>query len=108
MQVLVQVVCSRGRSLRQLILRDRRLDEFGLVVTEHKRQGRSHGWAKCHSTFHDRHGALNIEWDSDTQVLLCRVITRGSGKPNLIIGDFVDYLMRRFPKRIQTINIIRR
>jgi len=51
---------------------------------------------------------LNIEWDSDTQVLLCRVITRGSGKPNLIIGDFVDYLMRRFPKRIQTINIIRR
>jgi hypothetical protein len=41
-------------------------------------------------------------------VLLCRVVTRGSGKPNLIIGDFVDYLLRRFARRIEAINIIPR
>lgn len=108
MQVLVQVVCSKGLSLRQAILRDRKLVDYGLVVTEHKRQGRPHGWAKVHSTFNGRHGALNIEWDSDTSVLLCRVVTRGSGSPNLIIGDFVDYLMRRFRRRITAINILPR
>src|SRR4051794_1797195 len=96
MQVLVQVVCSRGRSLRQAIVRDRKLEDYGLTVSEHKRQGRPHGWAKVHSTSNGRHGALNIEWDSDTNVLLCRVVTRRGGTPNLIIGDFIDYLMRRF------------
>jgi hypothetical protein len=108
MRVLVQVVCSKGRSLRQAIVRDQSLDSFGLVVTEHKRQGRPHGWAKIYSTFSGRHGAINIEWDSDTRVLLCRIVTRGAGKSNLIIGDFVDYLIRRFSKRIMAINILPR
>ena len=108
MQVLVQVVCSRGPSLRQAIAADEKLSTFDLCVTEQKRPGRSHGWAKVHSSLEDRRGAINIEWDAKTQVLLCRVVTRGSGKPNLIIGDFVDYLLRRFARRIEAINIIPR
>jgi hypothetical protein len=108
MQILIQVVCSKGRSLRQGIVKDRTLDKYGLSVSEEKRPGRPHGWAKVHSTSHDRHGAINIEWDAKTNVLLCRVITKGAGKPNLIIGDFVDYLLRKFARRIIAINIIPR
>lgn len=106
MQTLVQVVCTRGPSLREAIGNDRNLKKFGLVLTEHHRHGRPHGWAKVHSI--GRRGAINIEWDGDTNILLCRVITRGTSKPNLIIGDFVDYLLRRFQKRIEAINIIPR
>jgi hypothetical protein len=51
---------------------------------------------------------VNIEWDADTKVLICRVVTRGRGKPNLIIGDFIDYLLKRFSRRIEAINIIPR
>lgn len=108
MQILIQVICSKSRSLRQEIVKDRKLDKYGLSVSEEKRQGRLPGWSKIHSTLPDRDGAINIEWDAKTNVLFCRVITRGSGKPNLIIGDFVDYLLRRFTLRIKTINIIPR
>lgn len=108
MQILIQVICSKGRSLRQEIVKDRKLDRYGLSVSEEKRPGRPHGWAKVHSTSYDRHGAINIEWEAKTRVLLCRVVTRGAGKPYLIIGDFVDYLLQRFARRIITINIIPR
>lgn len=106
MQTVVQVICSRGRSLRQRIAKDRQLREFELVVSEQKRHGRPNGWTKVHSTKSDRHGALNIEWDSDTHVLLCRVITRRDGRSSPIVGDFVDYLLRRHSQRIIALNII--
>ena len=108
MQVLVQAVCSRGPTLRDVVAKDRALERDDLTVTEQKRPGRPRGWTKVHSTRPDRHGAINIEWDADTSILVCRVITRGKGRPNLIIGDFVDYLLRRFRRRIQAINIIPR
>jgi len=56
----------------------------------------------------DRRGAINLEWDANTNLLLARVITRGQGKPSLIIGDFVHLLMSKYRKRIQAINIIPR
>jgi len=108
MQVLVQVVCSRGPSVRDAISKDRGLKGGNLKVAEQKRPGRPRGWAKIHSTLPDRRGPINIEWDSDTSILLCRVVNRGKGRPNLIIGDFVDYLLQRFRRRIQAINIIPR
>jgi hypothetical protein len=108
MQILVQVVCSRGPSLRDAIRTHRRLEQHGLHVTEHQRPGRPHGWSKVHSTHPDRHGAINIEWDADTGILLCRVVTRGSGRPNVIIGDFADFLLKHFRGRVQAINIIPR
>lgn len=108
MPILVQVVCTRGQSMRVAVAKHARLEEHDLKVTEQKRQGRSRGWTKVRSTIPGRHGAINLEWDADTGVLVSRVVTRGKGKPNHIIGDFVDFLLRRFRSRVQTINIIPR
>jgi hypothetical protein len=108
MQILVQVVCTRGTSLRDAISKNPRLDKHLLRVSERKRSGRSRGWTKVHSTEPDRRGAINLEWDANTNLLLARVITRGQGKPSLIIGDFVHLLMSKYRKRIQAINIIPR
>ena len=108
MQILVQVICSRGHSIRDAIAKHPKLEEHNLKVSEQKRTDRARGWTKVHSTEPNRHGAINIEWDADTNILLARVITRGRGRPNLIIGDFVDFLLQRFGTRIQAINIIPR
>ena len=108
MQTLIQVVCSRGNSLRDAIVNDAQLSKFGLVTQKKQQPGRSRGWAKVHSNADGRQGALNIEWDADTNILLCRVVNRGAGRPNLIIGDFVDYLFKRYRRRIQAVNIIPR
>jgi len=80
MQTLVQVVCSKGKSLRDAIVNDAKLSQFGLVTQKKQQPGRRHGWAKIHSSETDRHGALNIEWDADTNILLCRVVNRGAGR----------------------------
>jgi hypothetical protein len=47
-----------------------------------------------------------MEWDADAGILVCRVVNRGRGRPNLITGDFVDYLLRRQRGRITAINVI--
>jgi hypothetical protein len=108
MQVLVQVICTKGLSLRDAIIKDKKLGDHFLAVSEIKRQGRSHGWTKVHSVELSRRGAINIVWDPHSKLLLCRVVTRGAARPNLIVGDFVDYLLKRFPKRIQAINVLPR
>jgi len=106
MQTIVQVICSKGRSLRDSIVNDSKLSDFGLSVREKLKHGRQQGWAKIHSVHSDRQGALNIEWNSDTRILLCRVVNRGAGRPDLVLGDFVRYLFHRYPRRIRMINII--
>lgn len=108
MQILIQVISSGKQSLRDSVVNDPRLESYNLKVSEYKRPHRSHGWSKLHSTLPDRHGAINIQWDSSSMILLCRVVTRGSGRPNLIIGDFIDYLFARFKRRIQAVNILPR
>ena len=108
MQVLVQVVCTRGTSLRDAISKDPRLGRHQLRVSEQKRSGRSHGWTKMHSTEATRRGAINLAWDANANLLLARVITRGTGMPSRIIGDFVHLLMTRYRRRIEAINIIPR
>jgi hypothetical protein len=108
MQILIQTVCTRGRSLREAIVGDQRIGRHDLQVLQQKRPGRSRGWAKLKSTLPDRHGAINLEWDADTNILISRVVTRGKGRPNLIIGDYIDYLLARHARRIQAINVIPR
>lgn len=108
MQILVQVICTRGKSVRERIAGDARMQKHFLTVTREKTPGRPKGWMKVHSTEHDRPGVINVEWDARTHVLLCRVINRGGARPNLIIGDFIDYLLARHRKRIQSINVIPR
>jgi ribosomal protein L16/L10AE len=106
MQVLIQVVSSKGESLRKKIANDRKLQDFDLQVTEQKQMGRSPGWMKLHSLQPDKHGAINIEWIESARTLLCRVVTRQKGKPHEIIGDFISYLLARHRFRIETISII--
>ena len=108
MQTLVQVICSKGKSLRDSIVNDAQLADFGLLIQKKQQSGRQHGWAKIHSTYARRHGALNIEWDANTSILLCRVVNRRAGRPHLILGDFVEYLFHRFRRRIEAVNIIPR
>jgi hypothetical protein len=109
MQVLIQTVCTRGRSLREAIGNDTaHLQRHDLQVLHQKRPGRQHGWAKLRSSLPGRHGAINLEWDAGTHVLTSRVVTRGAGKPHGIIGDYVDYLLDRHARRIQSIHVIPR
>jgi hypothetical protein len=108
MQTLVQVVCSKGKSLREAITSDHRLADFDLVNQKSHQPGRQHGWAKIRSTAAGRQGALNIEWDADTNILLCRVVNRGAGRPNRVLGDFIGYLFQRHRRRIEAVNIIPR
>jgi len=106
MQTVVQVVCTRGRSLRDAIANDARLRKHGLEILQEKKPGRSPGWMKVHSTESHRGGSMNLQWDSATSILTCRVINRGSGRPNLIIGDFVDYLLSKYRRRIKLVTVL--
>ena len=108
MQIVVQVLCKKGTSLRDAIAKDKKIEDYGLVISEQKRVGRNRGWTKVHSSIKGIYGAINIQWLGASNMLLCRVVTRGNGKPGLIIGDFTDYLINRHFRRIQGINIIPR
>ncbi len=108
MQTLIQVISSGTESLRDKIVNDGKLEDFHLAVSEQKRQTRSPGWSKIHST-NDHKGAINIEWDAASKMLSCRVITRNGGQPNAIIGDFMAYLLAsKFKRKIQAIQVIPR
>lgn len=109
MQTLVQVVCTKGKSLRDFIVNDEaKLAQFGLEIQRKQQPGRPHGWAKIRSSETDPKGALNIEWDGGTSILSCRVVNKGAGKPGLILGHFVTYLFARCHRRIEAVNIIPR
>jgi hypothetical protein len=104
MQAVVQVICSKGPSLREKIVNDeKRLGPFGLTVSGKLKPGRQKGWAKIHSVNHS--GALNIEWDSDTCTLICRVVNKRGGTPGEILGDLVAYLICHHHRRITVMNL---
>ncbi|MFI5256655.1 MAG: hypothetical protein ACHQRK_05275 [Gemmatimonadales bacterium] len=104
MQILVQALCTKGKSLREAIGSDARLAQHRLQVTRQMQAGRAPGWMKLHAT-DTRRGALNIEWDTQSAVLSARVITRGSRKPSPIVGDFINYLLSRHGSRVQTVTV---
>lgn len=106
MQLVIQVISSRGGSLRNRIAGDDKLADFDLMIVKQKQPGRSPGWMKVRSTLGDRHGAINIEWLASSRMLHCRVITRKSGRPGQIVGDFIAYLRERFRSRIELVNVI--
>ncbi len=106
MQQIIQVLSSQRTSLRNRIVNDPKLEKFGFKVVEKKKVGRPHGWAKLHSLEPNRDGAINIEWSGRAKLLICRVVTRGSGRPSGITGDFIEYLLARFRSAISTINIV--
>ena len=109
MQTLVQIACKKGRSLRDVIVNDtKRLAHFGLVVQKKQQPGRPNGWAKIIGNEPDLKGSLNLEWDASTSILLCRVVNKGAGRPDLILGQFVSYVFVACHRRIEAVNIIPR
>ena len=103
MQTIIQVFATGPKSLRDRVVNDPKLEEFGLVLSEQKRQGRPHGWTKLH--MNGSHGAINIEWHAASQTLICRVVTRG-GKPHDIAAAFLRYLLARLSKQIASIHVL--
>ncbi len=108
MQTLVQVFCTPGASLREAIADDSRLDRHSFVVSQEHKPGRKPGWLKLRSAQPTRRGAINVVWEGATHLLHCRIITKGGSRPNLIAGDFVEYLLARHRRRVQSILIIPR
>jgi hypothetical protein len=106
MQTFVEVYCKRGTSLREAIASDPRLEKHGLEVLKQHQPGRTPGWAKLRGVKPDRKGTVNVEWDASAQVLHCRVVNRGRGRPHLIIGDLVEYLLARHRSRILVLMIV--
>jgi hypothetical protein len=107
MQLLIQVVCTRGKSLRESIAKHPKIAEHGLVVSQQLNPDRSPGWTKLHSTLAYRDGAINIQWNAHAGLLIARIVTRGKGDPGLIAGDFIGFLLRRFKRRIHSISVVR-
>jgi hypothetical protein len=103
MQTIIQVISAGTRSLRDTIVNDKKLERFGLVVTEQKRPTRAPGWAKIHMPGHP--GAINIEWHGASQTLIARIVTRG-GEPDAIAGAFTQYLLARLSRQIRLIQVI--
>lgn len=108
MQTIVHVYCTSGQSLREKIASDGRLEDHKLQVTKEQKPGRAPGWLKVRRTMSERRGAVNIEWDASTAVLKCRVVNRGSGRPNFIVGDFIEYLLACHRLRLRAVVIVPR
>lgn len=105
MQTLIQVFCKGNlTSLRKKIANDTKLEEYNLFVLEHKAHKRSDGWLKMKAKA--TNGVLNIEWDPNTKMLSSRIVNKGKGKPDLIAGDFVSYLLGRHKSIIKAIQIV--
>lgn len=101
MQILIHALCSKGESLREAIANDTRLEKHQLLKVREKQAGRAPGWMKLRSAT-SAAGVLNIEWYPQSSVLSARVITR-SGVPSQIVGDYINYLLRRHGRRVRTI-----
>jgi hypothetical protein len=106
MQTLVEVHCTRGTSLRETIANDPRLTKHGLEVLKAHHPGRSPGWAKLRGTKPDSQGTVNVEWDASAHILRCRVVNRGRGKPHLVVGGLVEYLLARHRRRILVMLVV--
>ncbi len=106
MQTIVQIICNDkiSRSLRAEIGADvKHLEKHLLHVVTQKKKGRSGGWTKVHGI--GKPGALNIEWDARINVLLARVVTRGTDS-SVVIGRFVSYMLNRYKKKIVSIAVL--
>jgi hypothetical protein len=106
LQTLVQVICTPGPSVRDAIADDAKLAAHEFEILRARKAGRSPGWTKLRSRAQRRRGAINIQWNGAAKVLSCRVVNKGSGKPNLVIGDFVNYLLQRHRRRIRLITVL--
>jgi hypothetical protein len=103
MQTIIQVFSKGAKSLRTQVVDDPQLEKYDLFVSKRKKPGRSNGWAKLCMAGSD--GVINIEWHAASQMLICRVVTKG-GKPHDISGAFIRFLLARFSKQIASVHIL--
>jgi hypothetical protein len=104
MQVQLQAFSRKTESLRKAITDD--LENYShevLFVKEKLNPERKSGWSKVQGK--NLPGALNIEWDASSHMLLVRAVTRGGNTPHQLLGVFLDYLLERHGERISNINI---
>jgi hypothetical protein len=106
LQTVIQVICSNGESLREKIVKDKRLEDYSLLVSKQRSVGRNPGWSKIYSNEYGTPGALNLTWHKESMMLMGRVITKGSSRPDQLISYFVRYLLARHKKRVRMINIL--
>jgi hypothetical protein len=106
LQTVIQVICSDSASLRERIAKDKRLKDYSLVVPKQRIVGRNPGWAKLYSLDEDTPGVINLVWYQASSILIGRAITKGSNKPDKLIGDFITYLLARHQRRIKLINVL--
>ena len=104
MTTVVHVACFGTDSLRDRIVHDQRLKSYDLEVARQKTPGRNPGWAKLNPVDYTR-GAINLEWDASTRSLLARIVNRAKGKPDIVVGRFIAYLLARHRGRIRSITI---
>lgn len=104
MQTIVLVFSKKNTSLRDAVIKDEKgLDVYDLHVESKRTKGRPKGWAKVKGREMD--GAINIEWDAATKLMICRIITKKGGRPGLILGTFVAYLMTNHSKSVRQISV---
>jgi hypothetical protein len=104
MQTVVQIACTKGSSLRDAIANDAKLADRGFKVLEQKKQGRAPGWTKIRSN-EGHTGTINVEWNAVTHFLTCRIINKGTGSPDEVIGAFIGYILERHKRRLKLITI---
>jgi hypothetical protein len=107
MQTIIQATIKSDVSLRNAITNDDKCleDNYNIKVESSKKRDRTKGWANLKSTRGSGYGALKLSWDPNTKTLTGRVINRGKGKPDDIVGDFCAYLLFRYAKRLRFIQI---
>jgi len=102
MQTMIQVFSKEPKSLRTQVVNDPQLGKFGLIVSARRKKGRPKGWAKLCMSGSD--GVINIEWHAASQMLICRVVTKG-GEPHDISGAFIRFLLAQLSEQIASIQI---
>jgi|GEM_PF-755344 len=103
MQTVIQIVSSKTDSLRERIVNDADLGEYGLRVEKEKKKGRTHGWAKLSGD--GAQGALNLQWLAAPRALLGRIVTKGDSCPAQLAGAFLCYVLARYRDEIRAIHI---
>lgn len=103
MQTVIQIISTRNESLRERIVNDPSLEQFGLRVQLEKKKGRQHGWAKIYRN--GAHGALNLQWMAGPRTLLGRIVTKGDGCPSLLAATFLYYVLARFRDEIKAVHL---
>src|SRR5262245_33119760 len=107
--IIVYMVCKpKTKSLRFSIGHDDDcLKEYGLRLGRQQKPGRKPGWTEL-TGGPGTHGAIKIEWDGDTRVLTCRVVTRAAGNPSEIIAKFTHYMLDNYRRYIASIHSVLR